>query len=90
VDILGQETQDPDLLAYCAAHDCVWVTTDEQAMGNVTEWLGSGKELPGVVIVPQRHQLTPGRLCGSSNDSHPKKRRCRCHRFFTRDEKQCA
>jgi hypothetical protein len=28
----------------------------------VTDWLASGKTLPGVIIVPQRHRLGPGGL----------------------------
>jgi hypothetical protein len=55
-------TDDPEVLAYCAANDCVWITSDESAKGHVTEWLRSGKTLPGVLIVPQRHRLTPGHL----------------------------
>ena len=62
VDVLGQKTEDPDVLAYCSAHGCVWITSDERAKGHVTGWLTSGKTLPGVIIVPQRHRLTPGRL----------------------------
>ena len=62
VDVLGQKTDDPEVLAYCAANGCVWVTSDERAKGHVTAWLASGKALPGVIIVPQRHRLTPGRL----------------------------
>lgn len=62
VDVLGQKTDDPTVLAYCAEHGCVWITSDEHAKGHVTAWLSSGKTLPGVIIVPQRHRLTPGRL----------------------------
>lgn len=62
VDVLGQKTDDPDVLAYCAAHGCVWITSDERAKGQVTQWLSSGKPLPGVLIAPQRHRLTPGRF----------------------------
>jgi hypothetical protein len=62
VDVLGQETDDPDVLAYCAAHGLVWITSDERARGHVTRWLQSGKALPGVIIVPQRHRVTPGRF----------------------------
>jgi len=62
VDVLGQETHDPDVLAYCDAHSCVWITSDERAMGHVAGWLNSGRMLTGVIIVPQRHRLTPGRL----------------------------
>ncbi len=62
VDVLGQKTDDPAVLAYCAANGCVWITRDERAMGHVTKRIGSGKTLPGVIIVPQRHRVTPGRL----------------------------
>lgn len=62
VDVLGQKIDDPDVLAYCVAQGCVWITSDERAKGHVTAWLSSGKTLPGVIIVPQRHRLTPGRL----------------------------
>lgn len=62
VDVLGQKTRDPEVLAYCAAHGCVWITSDEHAKGHVTAWLASGKTLPGVIIVPQRHRLGPGGL----------------------------
>jgi hypothetical protein len=62
VDVLGQKTDDPEVLAYCAAHGCVWITSDERAKGHVTQWLTSGRTLPGVIIIPQRHRLTPGRL----------------------------
>lgn len=62
VDVLAQEADDPDILAYCAAHGCVWITSDERAKGHVTAWLRSGNTLPGVLIVPQRHRLTPGRF----------------------------
>jgi hypothetical protein len=62
VDVLGQETDDLEVLAYCAAHDSVWITSDERAKGHVTRWLQSGNTLPGVIIVPQRHRVTPSRL----------------------------
>lgn len=62
VDVLGQKTDDPDVLAYCAANGRVWITSDERAKGHVTQWLASGQTLPGVIIVPQRHRLAPGRL----------------------------
>jgi hypothetical protein len=62
VDVLGQETDDPDILAYCAAQSCAWLTSDERAMSHVTACLGSGKTLPGVIVVPQRHRLSPGGL----------------------------
>jgi hypothetical protein len=62
VDVLGQETDDPQVLAYCAANGLVWVTSDERARGHVTQWLQSGRALPGVIIVPQRHRATPGRF----------------------------
>ena len=64
VDVLGQKTGDPEVLAYCAANGCVWITSDERAKGHVTRWLDSGRTLPGVIIVPQRHRLSPGRLVG--------------------------
>jgi hypothetical protein len=62
VDVLGQKADDRKVLAHCAAQGCVWVTSDERAMGHVTAWLNSGKALPGVIIAPQRHRIAPGRL----------------------------
>ena len=62
VDVLGQETDDREVLAYCVAQGCVWITSDERAKGHVTQWLRAGNPLPGVIIVPQRHRVTPGRL----------------------------
>ncbi len=62
VDALGQSIDDPDVLAYCAALGYVWLTRDERAKGHVTQWLSAGKYLPGVIIIPQRHRLAPGRL----------------------------
>ena len=64
VDVLEQRTKDPEVLAYCAAQGLVWITSDERAKGHVTEWLSSSKTVPGVIIVPQRHRLTPGGLVG--------------------------
>jgi hypothetical protein len=62
IDALAQGTQDSAVLAYCAEHGCVWVTSDEAARGHVVEWLNSGRTLPGVIIVPQRYRITPGRF----------------------------
>ena len=62
VDVLGQKTDDPEVLAYSAANGCVWITSDERAKGHVTRWLSSGKTLPGVIIIPQRHRHSPDRL----------------------------
>ncbi len=62
VDALGQSIEDPEVLAYCGAHGHVWLTRDERAKGHVTQWLSAGKRLPGVIIIPQRHQLAPGGL----------------------------
>ena len=59
---LGQGTLDPDVLAYCAKHGYVWVTTDQRAQGHITEWINSRKTLPGVVMAVQRHRITPGGL----------------------------
>jgi hypothetical protein len=62
IDVLAQGTQDSVVLAYCAEHNCAWVTSDEAARGHVVEWLSSGRTLPGVIIVPQRYRITPGRF----------------------------
>jgi uncharacterized protein DUF5615 len=64
VDVLGQKTEDPDILAYCDKEARVWVTTDQSARGHITNWLAAGKPLPGVVIGIQRHRedITPGAL----------------------------
>lgn len=68
VDVLAQGTEDSTLLAYCAERGCVWVTSDEAARGHVVEWLNSGRALPGVIIVPQRHRITPGRFVSFLED----------------------
>jgi len=64
VDVLGQRTPDEDVMAYCAEHGYVWVTSDERAQGKVIHWINSGKTLPGVIVVAQRHRrrITPGRF----------------------------
>lgn len=62
IDVLAQGTQDSAVLAYCAERGYVWVTSDEAARGHVVEWLNSGRTLPGVIIVPQRYRITPGRF----------------------------
>jgi len=62
VDVLAQGTHDSVLLAFCAEHGCVWVTSDEAARGHIVNWLNSGRTLPGVIIVPQRYRITPGRF----------------------------
>lgn len=62
VDVLGRGTLDPVVLAHCAEHGFVWVTSDEAAPGHVTDWIHSGKTLPGVIIAPQRHRISPGRF----------------------------
>jgi hypothetical protein len=62
VDVLGLGTLDPGVLAHCVEHGLVWVTSDEAARGHVTEWINSGKTLPGVIIGPQRHRISPGRF----------------------------
>jgi hypothetical protein len=59
---LGQGTLDPAVLAYCAEHGYVWMTTDQRAQAHITEWLKAGRTLPGAVIAVQRHRITPGRL----------------------------
>lgn len=59
---LGQGTLDPVVLAYCAEHGYVWMTTDQRAQAHITQWLESGRTLPGAVIAVQRHRITPGRL----------------------------
>jgi hypothetical protein len=59
---LGQGTLDPQVLAYCSQYEFVWVTTDQRAQGHITEWINSGRTLPGVVMAVQRHRITPGRL----------------------------
>ena len=74
VDALGQKTDDVALLDYCAAQGRVWVTSDERALAHVARWLASGRDLPGVLIAPQRHRMSPGafvrsleRLAAESN-----------------------
>jgi hypothetical protein len=62
VDRLGRGTPDPVVLAYCAEHGYVWVTTDQRARHHVAAWLDAGRTLPGVVMAVQRHRITPGRL----------------------------
>jgi hypothetical protein len=62
VDVFGQGRVDPVLLAYCAEHDFIWVTSDERAREHVATWLDEGKTLPGVIICPQRHRVGPGRF----------------------------
>jgi hypothetical protein len=59
---LGRGTPDPQILAHCSRHGYVWVTTDEHAKGDITDWLRSGGTLPGVIVVIQRHRVGPGRL----------------------------
>jgi hypothetical protein len=59
---LGQGTPDPEVLAYCAEHEYVWVTTDLRAQAHIAQWIHSGRALPGIVIAIQRHRITPGRL----------------------------
>ena len=59
---LGQGTPDPAVLTYCADHGYVWMTTDQRAQAHITQWLKSGRTLPGAVIALQRHRITPGRL----------------------------
>jgi hypothetical protein len=62
VATLGKGTPDPIVLAYCAEHGFVWVTSDEAARGHVTDWINPGKTLPGVIVAPQRHRISPGSL----------------------------
>lgn len=59
---LGQGTPDPEVLAYCSRHGYVWVTTDQRAQGHVSEWVASGRTLPGVIMAVQRHRITPGQI----------------------------
>jgi hypothetical protein len=59
---LGQGTLDPEVLAYCSQQGYVWVTTDQRAQGHISEWVRSGRTLPGVIMAVQRHRITPGRL----------------------------
>jgi len=62
VDIpeLGQGSLDPEVLAYCSERGYVWVTTDQRAQGHITDWISSGRTLPGVIMAVQRHRITPG------------------------------
>ena len=62
VPALGGGTPDPDVLAYCFTHECVWITTDLRAGRHSADWLRSGRTLPGVIVVIQRHRVGPGRL----------------------------
>jgi len=50
------------VLAYCAEHGYVWMTTDQRAQAHIARWMKSGRALPGAVIAVQRHRITPGRL----------------------------
>ena len=59
---LGQGAADTEVLAYCAEHGYVWMTRDQRAQAHITQWLKSGRTLPGAVIAVQRHRITPGRL----------------------------
>jgi hypothetical protein len=59
---LGPGTPDPDVLAYCSRHGYVWVTTDQRAQGHISEWVTSGRTLPGVIMAVQRHRITPGQI----------------------------
>ncbi|MBI3933000.1 MAG: DUF5615 family PIN-like protein [Acidobacteria bacterium] len=59
---LGQGTLDPEVLAYCSQRRYVWATTDQRAQGHITDWINSGRTLPGVIMAVQRHRITPGRL----------------------------
>lgn len=63
VDVLGQETKDLGIMAYCEKHGHVWVTSDKRAQAEITEWINSGKMLPGVILgVERRKRITPGRF----------------------------
>ena len=63
VDVLGQETKDPGIMAFCEEHGCAWVTCDKRAQAQATQWINSGKMLPGVIIgVERRKRITPGRF----------------------------
>jgi hypothetical protein len=62
VDALGQGAADASVPAYCAQHGHVWLTSDEAARGDITDWINSGKTLPGVIIAPQRRHVSPRRL----------------------------
>ena len=59
---LGQGTLDPEALAYCSQHGYVWVTTDQRAQVHITEWVNSGRTLPGVIMAIQRQRVSPGRF----------------------------
>jgi hypothetical protein len=59
---LGQGTPDPEVLSYCSRHGYVWVTTDQRAQGHISEWVTSGRTLPGVIMAVQRHRITPGQI----------------------------
>ena len=59
---LAEGALDAEVLAYCSRHGYVWVTSDQRAQGHITEWINSGNTLPGVIMVVQRHRVTPGRF----------------------------
>jgi hypothetical protein len=50
------------VLAFCSRHGYVWVTTDQRAQGHISEWVTSGRTLPGVIMAVQRHRITPGQI----------------------------
>lgn len=63
VDILGQQAKDSSILAYCETHGYVWVTSDKRSQPEITEWIKSGRTVPGVIIgVERRKRITPGRF----------------------------
>lgn len=63
VDVLGQATKDPVIMAYCERHVYVWVTGDKRAQPEITQWINSGRTLPGVIIgVERRKRIVPGRF----------------------------
>lgn len=63
VDILGLQTPDLDIMAYCEANAYVWITRDKRAQIEIKKWIAAGRALPGVIIgVEHRRRIAPGRF----------------------------
>lgn len=62
IDEPGEETPDPEVFAYAAAHGFVWVTSDERAQRYPREYLAQGRPFVGMLIWTQqnRYRMRPG------------------------------
>lgn len=62
LDAPGQETPDPEVFAYAAAHGLVWVTSDERAQRYPREYLSEGRPFVGMLVWTQqnRYRMRPG------------------------------